>query len=265
MRHDAHFVEQLATRGGEAIGRMISVECIEPNPNQPRTDVGDLGELEASIREKGILEPLLVKPISFGRFMIISGERRFRAASLVGLREVPCIELDVDDATVAEIALIENLQRKDLTAFEEADGLKALVERFGYTHQEIAEKIGKSRSSVTETLLVASLTNEIRDLCRRADINSKSLLLQIVRQPDSVSMRSLIDRIQLGGIGRDDLRKERRFEKKSPKRKPTIFNFKGLDFTLEVKFTKDKLTKSDIVKCLETVILNLKTEIGIKM
>src|SRR5262247_3580217 len=134
MRHDRHYVEELSSRGA-TIGRMIALDRLEPNPLQPRVDLGDLEELIASIREKGVLEPLLVRPSQVGgRYMIISGERRYRAAKEAGLREVPCIEMLVDDKGVAEIALIENLQRKDLTPFEESDGLQILVERYGYKH-----------------------------------------------------------------------------------------------------------------------------------
>src|SRR5207253_8507921 len=130
MRHDVHFVEELASRTGAPIGRMIPIDRLEPNPQQPRIEIGDLAELAASIREKGVLEPLLVRPSQVGgRFMIISGERRYRAAREAGLRELPCIEMEVDDRAVAEIGLIENLQRKDLTPFEEAEGLMVLVER----------------------------------------------------------------------------------------------------------------------------------------
>src|SRR6476660_2935190 len=123
---------------------MIPIDKLAPNPNQPRVEIGDLSELVSSIKEKGVLEPLLVRPSDVGgRFMIISGERRYRASLEAGLAELPCIELDVDERDVAEISLIENLQRKDLTAFEEADGLQALAVRFGYTHEQISKKIGK--------------------------------------------------------------------------------------------------------------------------
>src|SRR5690349_13036577 len=155
---------------------MIPIDKLAPNPNQPRIEIGDLSELIASITEKGVLEPLLVRPSDVGgRFMIISGERRYRASLEVGLTELPCIEMDVDDRAVAEISLIENLQRKDLTAFEEADGLVALAKRFGYPHDEIAKKLGKARTSVTETISIASLPQDVRDLCRRADITAKSM------------------------------------------------------------------------------------------
>jgi len=127
MRHDSHYVEELAKHRPQQIGRMIAIDKIDPNPEQPRTEIGDLTELTSSISEKGVLEPLLVKPSRLtGRWMIIAGERRWRAATAAGLTEVPCIEMEIDEKTVAEIALIENMQRKDLTIWEEADGLLSL-------------------------------------------------------------------------------------------------------------------------------------------
>src|SRR5438270_4342931 len=211
MRHDAHYVEELAQHRPTPIGRMIALDKLDPNPDQPRVEIGDLSELTASVKEKGVLEPLLVKPSRLGgRWMIIAGERRWRASRAAGLREVPCIEMDVDDRAVAEIALIENMQRKDLTAWEESDGLAALCERFGYTHEEVARKVGKSRSTVTEALSIATLPERIRERCRRADINSKSLLLQVVRQPDEAAMQRMLDEITNRGLTRDGARAVRR-------------------------------------------------------
>src|SRR4029079_8828069 len=99
-------------------------------------------------------------------------------------------EMDIDEAGVAEVALIENMQRKDLTPWEEAEGLRALCERFGYTHEDVARKVGKSRSTVTEALSIASMPDSIREICRNSEITSKSLLLQIVRQPDDEAMQT---------------------------------------------------------------------------
>src|SRR5215470_14567784 len=102
MRHDFHYVEEL-NRTNRPVGKIIAINKIEPNPEQPRTEIGDLTELTNSIKEKGVLEPLLVKPTGDGRFMIIAGERRWRASNLAGLTEVPCIEMEVDDKALAEI------------------------------------------------------------------------------------------------------------------------------------------------------------------
>jgi ParB family transcriptional regulator, chromosome partitioning protein len=195
MRHDSHYVEELS-KPNKSIGRIISINLLEPNPEQPRTEIGNLDELSASIKEKGILEPILVKPIVSGNFMIIAGERRWRAANLAGLREVPCIELDLDEQSIAEIALIENLQRKDLTVWEEADGLAALKEKFNYKHDEIAKKISKSRSTVTELMSVAGIPAEIRVKCRELNLNSKSSLLEVARQFDEPAMYEYLERFK---------------------------------------------------------------------
>lgn len=263
MRHDRHYVEELSSRSGAPVGRMISIDRLEPNPNQPRIEIGDLTDLIASIREKGVLEPLLVRPSEVGgRFMIISGERRYRAAREAGLRELPCIEMDVDDRAVAEIALIENLQRKDLTAFEEADGLLVLVERFGYTHEEISRKIGKSRSSVTEALTLASLPVDIRELCRRADISSKSLLLQVVRQTDKESMEAFVKRINEQGLTRDEARKAR--TKKQVHAQPYTFRHQapGREFTFEVKFRRSSVEREELIQVLENILQMVRNQSG---
>ncbi len=216
LRHDAHYVEEIS-KITRSIGRVIQTDKIEPNPAQPRSEIGDLSELTSSVKEKGILEPLLVKPTGIDSWMIIAGERRWRAANLAGLTEVPCIELDIDEKGIAEIALIENLQRKDLTVWEESDGLAALASRFGYTHEEIAKKIGKSRTTVTESLAIATLPSDIRDKCRESKIHAKSTLLEISRQFDKDSMLDLLDRIKTNGlVTREKIRQEIRPQEFKP-------------------------------------------------
>jgi ParB family transcriptional regulator, chromosome partitioning protein len=258
MRHDRHYVEELSSRGGASIGRMIALDRLEPNPQQPRVDIGDLEELIASIKERGVLEPLLVRPSQVGgRFMIISGERRFRAAREAGLREVPCIELEVDDRAVAEIALIENLQRKDLTPYEESEGLLALKERFGYTHEDIAKKIGKSRSSVTESLIIAGLPDEIKSLCQKSSINSKSMLLQVAKQPDSDSMLEFVNRVSKQGMNRDEARKVS--GKKQSRPQPYVFRHQSSskDYTVEVKFRKSSVSKDELLQVIQKLLAEL--------
>jgi ParB family chromosome partitioning protein len=267
MRHDAHYVEELAQHRPTPVGRMIVLDQIDPNPDQPRVEIGDLTELTASIKEKGILEPLLVKPSRLsGRWMIIAGERRWRAAREAGLRDVPCIEMDVDDRAVAEIALIENMQRKDLTPWEEADGLRALSERFGYTHDEVARKVGKSRSTITEALSIAGLPAAIKDLCRRADITAKSMLLQIVRQPDEPAMVSMIEAISRQGLTREDARAARKAQViptgNAVKGKPYAFRFSSpnRDFKLELKFNRPEVGNHELIAALKAAIEELEQE-----
>lgn len=263
MRHDVHYVEELAGQRLKPIGRLILTDQLDPNPEQPRVDFGDLDDLVSSIKEKGVLEPLLVRVINnTDRWMIIAGERRWRAARLIGLREIPCIELDVDDVSLAEIALIENMQRKDLTPWEEADGLSSLCNKYGYTHEDIAKKVGKSRSTVTESLSLASLPEQVREECRRADITSKSTLLQVARQPNIESMLKLISMIVGKSLSREEARVLTRFQRDNSKSKQKLFLARKNNFVYEyelndksvrlrLQFKRSKVEKSDIIKSLK--------------
>src|ERR1700719_3449519 len=261
MRHDAHYVESLTSYSGAAIGRMIPVDQIRPNPDQPRKALGDLRELSESIREKRVLEPFVVRFIaSEGCFYIISGERRYHAARAAGLREVPCIEKSADDAETLEIALIENIQRKDLTAFEEADGLHRLATQFEYTHEDMAKKIGRARSSVTETLSLRNIPEALRKKCVENGVTSKSLLLQIARQPTEKKMNEMFQRILQGGLTRDEARRERREEQNGPQRpQPFIFHFEPQNdaFKFRIQFKKSHVSRDELITTLRDILAQL--------
>jgi len=158
--------------------------------------------------------------------------------------------MDVDDRAVAEISLIENLQRKDLTAFEEADGLVALSKRFGYTHEEISRKLGKARTSVTETISIANIPPDIRALCRRADIASKSMLLQIVRQPTDDEMRDLVLKIGAAGLTRDQAREMRQGKPKKLSNYAYEYRHPNNEWSLRLVFGKAEATNREIQKAL---------------
>ena len=258
MRHDAHFVEELTRRSGRSIGAMLPLEFIEPNAEQPRTNMGNIEELAASIREKGVLEPILVRGLAPNRYQIISGERRYRAATLAGLDEIPAIELDADDKETLEIALIENIQRKDLTPFEEAEGLLLLQQRFAYTHEKISQVIGKSRITVTETLLINEIPDRIRAMCREAGIANKSMLIQIARAGDEEAMEDAVRRFTAGeGV---------RPPKPEPKKagRPRNFTFslkdKSLPFSFNLAFKKADVDKSEIIEAVRAILARLESE-----
>jgi ParB family chromosome partitioning protein len=265
MRHDSHFIDNLGRPAGSPIGQLVPIEDIDPNPHQPRQNVGDLSELTASIREKGVLEPILVRRKG-SRFQIVAGERRYRAAVEAGLPEIPCVVKELTDPEVMEIALIENLQRKDLTAFEEADGLKSLAESHGYTHEMMAEKLGRSRTTVTETLTLASMPDRVRELCRLADISSKSVLIQVVRQQSPDKMVAFIDSLQKTGAG-PTRAEARRLIKAVPDRKGRsknfVFNYKtGRDrgLALSLKFGRSDVSKADVVGALEELVGEIRSK-----
>jgi len=262
MRHDAHYVDALATSAGNPIGRMVPIELVDPNPDQPRQLMGDLSELKASIAEKGIIEPLVVRQRG-ARFQIIAGERRYQAASQLGLRELPVVLRDVDDREIIEIALIENIQRKDLGAFEEAEAMDALAKRCGYTHEDLAKRLGKSRTSVTESLSLTAMPTEVRKLCRLADISSKSLLLQVVRQQSPEKMVALVEHLTKGGAAatREEARKAAVARPKLGRPKAFVFQYRpaAKTFNLRLQFRKSDVDRSEVIATLETILNELRS------
>jgi ParB family chromosome partitioning protein len=274
MRHDSHFVERLGARPTGAVGRQIPAASIDPSPNQPRRRFDGIAELVSSVKEKGILEPILVRKRN-DRYQIIAGERRFRAAKEAGLTNIPCIELDVDDRGCLEISLVENIQRRDLTPFEEADALAQLKEGFAYTHDEIARKLGRSRTTITETLLIATIPEKIRKPCGKAGITTRSTILQLARLPDENAMQALIAAIQDGGLNRDDVRRLIRGEgddasEPGPelRNRPSGGNAGGFVFRSRVpdrpySFTlkfpdREKVPRRDLIKALEEILRELR-------
>ena len=146
----------------------IPVGELDPNPDQPRRTFSEesIGQLADSIREQGILQPLLVAPSGGGRYMIIAGERRYRAGRAAGLETLPCIVKDIDVIRQREIALIENLQREDLNPIEAARGVKALMDQCGYTQEKIGERLGKSRPAIANMIRLLQLPDEVSEMVK---------------------------------------------------------------------------------------------------
>ena len=264
MRHDEHYVDALANSAGSPIGRLVPIDRIDPNPDQPRQVMGDLSELMSSIAEKGIIEPLVVRQRG-QRYQIVAGERRYQASVRVGLRELPVVIRDVDDTEIIEVALVENIQRRDLGAFEEAEALHSLAERSGYTHEDLAKRLGKSRTTITESLAIAQMPDEVRNLCRLADISSKSLLLQVVRQQTSQKMIAFIERLTRDGTGEAVTREQARKVAAKPKPgrpKAYVFAYKpaAKTFDLKLKFRKSEVGKGEVIQALEGIIEELRRD-----
>lgn len=159
---DAIFMENTTENGSETI--ILALEEITPNREQPRKEFDEekIAELADSIRQHGILQPLLVRPMVTGGYQIVAGERRYRAARMAGLSEVPVVVRELEDAQVTELALIENLQREDLDPIEVAEGCKQLIEKYGLTQESAAKRLGKSRSAVTNSLRLLALPEDVR-------------------------------------------------------------------------------------------------------
>jgi len=159
---------------GENKVSQIKLSMIDPKSDQPRKyfDKTALEELAASIAENGLLQPILVREYADSRYQIIAGERRFRASKLAGLTEIPAIVLDRDDRKVAEIALIENIQREDLNPVEEAMAFRALIKEYDLTQEELSEKVGKSRSAIANTMRLLDLPDEILTMVASGDLSA---------------------------------------------------------------------------------------------
>jgi ParB family chromosome partitioning protein len=269
-----HFVEELAAGSTSPVGRMVPLSLLEPDPNQPRQMMGELDGLVSSVRDKGVLEPILVRPLerpSKGGtpamvLQIISGERRYRAAQIAGLTEVPVVEMNVSDEEALEIALVENLQRKDLTPFEEAEGFRVLSEKYGYTHETISEVVGKGRTVVTESMSLLRLPLQVRNLATSLGITSKSLLLELVKLDSEGAMTDLLNRVASEGLTRDDLRdalRKPRGAQRSGKgagNRPFIFRFKAPDksYALSLSFQRSEVDEEDLIAALEAILANLR-------
>lgn len=263
MRHDTHFVELITSRPTGPRVRMISIELIDPNPRQARSELGNIDELMLSIKEKGILEPILVRPKA-GRYEIIAGERRYVASKKADLKELPCIEMSVEDNEAMEIALIENLQRKDLDVFEEADGLKALADVYGYSHGDIARKIGKARSTITEIINISKIPRDIRDFCVKNHIISRSTLIEIAKQKSIENMKTLVSMIKRRELTREDTRDlSKDLKGIQRKHRYFVYNFKPKEkdaYRLRIEFKQETVSKQEIIDILKEVIEKLKTQ-----
>lgn len=207
--------------------REIKIQDIDPNIDQPRKDFDEesIEELVKSIKEHGILQPILLKPNSNGRYTIIAGERRWRAARLAGLDRIPAIIRDIDDSEMLILALVENLQREDLDPIEEAEGIKRLMEECNLTQEQLAQKLGKSRPAIANALRLLSLSDKIQSYLKENKITTgharallaiedeqtrEEIALQIIEKGLSVrETEKLIKRLKEGDKPKKEQKKEK--------------------------------------------------------
>jgi ParB family chromosome partitioning protein len=193
---------------------LVALRDVHPNPDQPRKhfDEEKIAELAASIKLHGLLQPIVVRRAEAG-FELVAGERRYRAAHLAGVERLPALVREVDDPL--ELALIENLQREDLSPLEESEGLAALIARHGYSHREVADLLGKSRPYVSNILALTRLPEAVKvDLQREGAAISRELLMGVARQEDPEAALALWRRLQLGVLS------VRRFREEKAGRRP---------------------------------------------
>ena len=236
---DSLFDENASDSNGAVV---ININDIEPNRDQPRKDFDEtaLSELADSIAQHGLIQPIVVKPNLDGRYSIIAGERRWRASRMAGLTEVPVVIKEADEQTLMEIALIENLQREDLSAVEEALGYRSLIDTYGLTQEEVAKKIGKSRSAVTNALRLLALNDNELEALRRGSISAghaRALLScddeatrakMLIAAADGASVRELEKTAA-------DAKKAKSAAKAAPQKKPTFYSEVELSLKNEMR------------------------------
>ena len=190
----AIFLENDNEDGGGSV--TLNISEIEPNRSQPRKEFDEkaLSELAESISKHGLLQPLLVRPMPLGGYQIVAGERRYRACQMAGLKDIPVIIRELGDTETMELALIENLQREDLTPLEEAEGYNVLMTEHGFTQDEVAQSVGKSRPAVANALRLLKLPNSIADYLKEGKISAghARALLSLDNEKDMLELADLI-------------------------------------------------------------------------
>ncbi len=257
MKHDHHLVDEISLRTKTPVIRNVPVEKILANQMQPRRDMGDLKELMNSIKENGIIEPVIVKPRD-GNFEIIAGERRFRAAKEAGMTEIPCIEHDIPDNEALEMSIVENIQRKDLNVFEQADSIRSLAEIYGYTHEEIAKKIGKSRVSVTELVRITDLPAEIRERCLQLGIDSKTFLLELTKTGDTEKMDEILSQYGKKPVSREVVKEQRKEKEGQPKAFRFQFVSDDKKVRINFQFKHENVDRDRVIEVLEKLIADIR-------
>lgn len=209
---------------------MVKISEIEPNRSQPRKDFDEnsLSDLAQSISQHGLLQPLLVRPLPIGGYQIVAGERRYRACRMAGLTEVPVTIRELSDTETMELALIENLQREDLSPIEEALGYKALIDEHGFSQEEVATSVGKSRPAIANSLRILKLPDSLLEYVKQDKISAghARALLMLDNEEDMLELAELIYKKDLSVRQAEKLAKKKPEveEDTQPERKPSFYS-----------------------------------------
>ena len=222
----------------------VEVDMIRDNPYQPRQifDQQALEELAESVRQKGILQPIIIRKGEDQEIYLVAGERRLRAAKMAGLEQIPAV---LTKGNPVEISLIENLQREDLKPIEEAEALRRMIDEYQYTQEQLAQVVGKARNTITQTLSLNKLPDEIKKECPHADI-PKRILIEIARKDTAEEMKNLFNRWRDGSLDNHQIRQEVRKRIKNPQRTPAAI------VTEKISALVSSLEKLDLATAEET-------------
>ena len=213
---DALFADNSSDNGKDV--STLRISDIEPNRDQPRKDFDEeaMLQLADSIREHGVLQPILVRPIDTDRFQIVAGERRWRASRMAGLTEIPAVVREMTEDEMMQLAMIENLQREDLNAIEEALGYKLLIDRYEMTQDEVAKRVGKSRPAVANSLRLLNLPEKTAKLVRNGDLSAGHARALLAAEDDK-TIDELADKIVKTGMSVREVERAVKPKKETPK------------------------------------------------
>jgi ParB family chromosome partitioning protein len=209
----------------------LPLEAIDADPNQPRKDLGDLADLALSIREHGIIQPIVVEPRENGRFRILAGERRFAACGRLGRATIPALVRTVAEHSRLELQLVENLHRRDLHPVEEAGAFRRLMNEFNLTQRELAKRLGKSLAAVNQTLRILELDPAVLENVQTSEHATKSVLLEIAKEPDPQRQQALWQEAQARPLSARQAR-----ESRSTKSRKSSFTFELADTKIIIRF-----------------------------
>ena len=200
----------------------LKIAQIEPNRNQPRSSFDEeaLQELAQSIREHGVLQPILVRPQIYGGYQIVAGERRYRASRIAGQTEIPAIIRELSDSETMQIALIENLQRSDLSVLEEAKGYQTLIDEYDFSQEDVARTVGKSRSAVANTLRLLGLSDEIKELLDAGKLSAGHARALLTLEDDKIAADAAKKIVKEGLSVRETEKMVKKIEPDHPQKKP---------------------------------------------
>lgn len=238
----------------------LSLDCIFPDPNQPRKDLGDLTGLKASIEAHGIMQPLIVSPRDEDTYLLIAGERRYTAAKSLGMAKVIAIVRTVADHDRLQLQLIENLHRQDLNPIEEAQGYKRLMDEFGLTQRDVAKTVGKSLTSINEILRLLHLPEDITSNVRTSEHATKSILLEIAKEPDPERQIKLWHKAQAGDLTVKKAREDKHPKKTEEDSKPqeTRRQIRTSAATVTIRFFDQEVTQGDLINALQEALEEVK-------
>jgi len=231
----------------------LRVADIDRDPRQPRKDIGDISDLKHSIREHGLVQPIVVSPLDQSRYLLIAGERRLTAASQLGLATVPALIRTVQDHQRLEIQLIENLHRKDLNPFEEAQGFKRLIEEFNLTQEQVAQQVAKSVASVNQTLRILDLPDVIRENFQTSEKISKSVLLEIAKQSSLEQQMTLWKQAKKGELT-VKLARQQKADKRTGTAPPNSYRIRTTHATVTIHLHSGERGDASVIAALREAL-----------